>query len=283
MSDTYDLEYSNEALLSRVLFLSYENDINIFVEDIKKEFEYEELFERLFDDKLKIGCIFPVGGKLFLEQAFELFGNSNKYGKTFFIADGDFDEILGRKRINAINFIYLKKYNIESYLIDETAVISIMRPNLRKTKLETRKIVNYMTWYNAILPYYKKLFILHCLVQKYIPQVPNISRKPEGFLDKYGLPVEEQYKKYKNEISTRIENFDEKYTLLYKKMDEIYEGDETRYICGKYLIKSLRLYLNRIANKKFSYDSLKASLISSFNIEALYYLKKQFIDYIMSC
>lgn len=66
-------------------------------------------------------------------------------------------------------------------------------------------------------------------------------------------------------------------------MDEIYEGNETRYICGKYLIKSLRLYLNRIANKKFSYDSLKASLISSFNIEALYYLKKQFIDYIMSC
>ena len=51
MSDTYDLEYSNEALLSRVLFLSYENDINIFVEDIKKEFEYEELFERLFDDR----------------------------------------------------------------------------------------------------------------------------------------------------------------------------------------------------------------------------------------
>ena len=67
MQNEFDLNYSNDALLTRVIFLASQNDLNIFVEDTNKEYEYEEIFERLFSEDLRINCIFPTGGKPFLE------------------------------------------------------------------------------------------------------------------------------------------------------------------------------------------------------------------------
>ena len=91
MKNDFDLVYSEEALLNRVLYLASSTEINIFVEDEGKEYEYEEILERLLSDDIKINLIFPTGGKLKLEEAYSLFGQSTEYGKCFFIADGDFD------------------------------------------------------------------------------------------------------------------------------------------------------------------------------------------------
>ena len=88
MSEGFDLEYSKDALLNRVLFISGKNKINFFVEDTNKEYEYEELLEKIFSDDLKINCIFPTNGKPYLIEAFDLFGNDDNYGKNIFIADG---------------------------------------------------------------------------------------------------------------------------------------------------------------------------------------------------
>ena len=146
MSNEFELRFSEEALLSRVLFLTSSTTLSVFVEDADKEYEYEELFEKLFPEELKVDCIFPTGGKTKLEEAFDLFGNSTSYGKTFFIADGDFDVVLGRTMIVADNFLYLERYNIESYLLDEEVVLKYMRPRLRKTFQETKSIVKYEEW-----------------------------------------------------------------------------------------------------------------------------------------
>lgn len=49
MNDNVEgLSFSREALSNRSLFLAQLNDINIYVEDVGKEYEYEEIFERLF-------------------------------------------------------------------------------------------------------------------------------------------------------------------------------------------------------------------------------------------
>ena len=58
MKKEFDLNYSNEALLSRVLFLASSTELNIFVEDDGKEYEYEEIFERLLPDGIHINIIF---------------------------------------------------------------------------------------------------------------------------------------------------------------------------------------------------------------------------------
>ena len=90
MQNNFDLNYSDEGLLTRVIFLASQNDLNIFVEDVNKEYEYEEIFERLLSPDIRINCIFPTGGKPALETAYDLFGSSTEYGKTLFISDGDF-------------------------------------------------------------------------------------------------------------------------------------------------------------------------------------------------
>lgn len=48
MNNKFDLSFSEDALLNRVLFISGKNKINLFVEDTNKEFEYEEIFEKFF-------------------------------------------------------------------------------------------------------------------------------------------------------------------------------------------------------------------------------------------
>ena len=68
------LFYSESALLNRVLFYSDYNDINIFVEDEFKEFIYENIFQRMFNYKIKINKILPMKGKKVLRRHFKNMG-----------------------------------------------------------------------------------------------------------------------------------------------------------------------------------------------------------------
>ena len=52
MKNKFELKYSDDALLARVLFLASSKELNIFVEDEGKEYEYEEIFERLLPPKI---------------------------------------------------------------------------------------------------------------------------------------------------------------------------------------------------------------------------------------
>ena len=94
MENTDELMYSSEAKATEFLFFSDLNDINIFVEDKGKEFEYETIFKRLLGKEYKIVKILGVGGKVELKKYFNEFGLVNKDNpkiKNIYIADGDFD------------------------------------------------------------------------------------------------------------------------------------------------------------------------------------------------
>lgn len=281
MSEKFDLDFSSDALLTRVLFLASETQVNVFVEDINKEFEYEEIFERLFSKELKIDCIFPTGGKVPLEEAFDLFGNDPMYGKCFFIADGDFDIALNKNMKVADNFIYLKRYNIESYLLDKTSILRFMRPRLKKTLAETENIVDYDYWIKTICPYYKKLFALHCVVQKYCPDIKNVARSPDQFIDNKGLPKEIAFEKYKDEISLYVPNVDTEISKMLFNLEQIYGKEAGCFVCGKYFITSLKSYLNTKLKKGINYDEVKSTLISGFDVTLLNYVKESLYNYIL--
>ena len=276
------MNYSEEGLLTRVIFLASQNDLNIFVEDSNKEYEYEEIFERLFSRDLRINCIFPTGGKPFLEEAFTLFGMSCEYGKTFFIADGDFDEAMERDMIVADNFVYLRRYNIESYLLHKEAIIRFMRPKLRKTLCETENLLKYDEWYTTVAPFFKKLFSLHFVVQKYCPEVENVKRGYARFLESNGLPKEEEYDKYKAEISSFITELDEKLSDAIADLERVYGDDGVNFVCGKCYIGSLKLYLNTFVKKGLSDDDIKAVLISQFDVNELKYVSDKLFQYMTS-
>lgn len=282
MQNEFDLNYSSDALLTRVIFLASQNDLNIFVEDTNKEYEYEEIFERLFSKDLKINCIFPTGGKPFLEEAFALFGSSCEYGKTFFIADGDFDEALGRKMIVADNFVYLKRYNIESYLLHKDSILQFMRPKLRKTFAATESILKYDEWYTSVAPFFEKLFSLHFVVQKYCYGTENVGRGYARFLESNGLPKETEYEKYKTEISKLILDIDSKLSVAIADLERIYGDEGVSFVCGKCYIGSLKLYLSTFVKKGIGEDEIKAALISNFDVSALRYVSDKLCQYMIA-
>ena len=92
--DEKSLEYSFDASLNRTLFYSEFNDINIYVEDINKEYEYETVFKRLLGDEYRISSIFCMGGKIGVIKAFEENKKQNINDLNFYIVDGDFDRYI---------------------------------------------------------------------------------------------------------------------------------------------------------------------------------------------
>lgn len=282
MSETFDLFYSDEALLSRVIFLSSPECISIFVEDEHKEYEYEEIFEKLLPPNIKISCIFPTGGKPKLEEAYELFGNSIEYGKTFFIADGDFDSALNNPMICASNFLYLKKYNIESYLLNKEAVIQFMRPKLKKTIKATEKIIGYDEWILNIDAFFKEIFKVHFLVQKYCPEIKNVSRGFAMFITKNGLPDYSKLQKYKEEISTYIPDIETKINEASAVLEECYGCEVGSYVCGKCLVGCLSRHVNSFIKKKLNDEEVKSFLVSNMECSNLHYIKDSLVEYLLN-
>lgn len=283
MKTNFDLHYSEDALLSRVLFLASTTEINIFVEDTGKEYEYEEILERLLDKEIKINMIFPTGGKPFLEEAYHLFGESDEYGKCFFIADGDFDLALNREQVIAPNFIYLKKYNIESYLIDKSAIIKFMRPKLQKTMLETEKIVDFDNWERQVAPYFKKLFALFFIVQDNKIGIINVAKSPAFFLLKNGLPDDYKFKEYLEEVEELLPGVNSMIETTINKLEQIYGVETTDFVCGKYCLESLAKYLcSKLHKHNIDNKALRSSLITHFEIQTIDYVRKKLYTYITS-
>lgn len=284
MKNDFNLKYSDDALLSRVLFLASSTEINIFVEDEGKEYEYEEIFERLLPMEIKINMIFPTGGKTKLEEAYHIFGESDEYGKCFFIADGDFDVALEREQVDAPNFLYLARYNIESYLIDKSAVIKFMRPKLKKTFIESEKIIDFDYWIEEIVPYYKKIFAIFFLLQdNNIYEIPNVAKGAAYFLTNMGLPDNEKYNEYLQEVEKYLPNVNTIINTTINKLETIYGIEATCFICGKYYIDSLSKYLiSKLHKKKIDCKEFRAFLIANFDIETIDYIKEKLYNYIIS-
>lgn len=281
MKKDFDLVHSGEALLSRVLFLASSTELNVFVEDDGKEYEYEEILERLLPDSIKINIIFPTGGKLKLEEAYELFGKSEEYGKCFFIADGDFDKALERTQINAPNFLYLEKYNIESYFIDESCIGNFMRPILHEQLDKTKQIIDYPSWESTISSYFKKIFALHFIVQNNSLGIPNVSKGVAFFIEKNGLPKEDNLNRYIDDIEKFLPDVKDEISANTEKLESIYGTDMTCFVCGKYLIESLARFLgSKLSKKKIGYEELERFLISNFDITSLEYIKDKLFAYI---
>ena len=139
MSDT--LQYSDNGLMNRMIFLSTSNEINVIVEDVGKEYEYEQIFDRLFDGKIVVNHIFPMNGKPGVIKAFNQYGATYKDKKVFYIVDGDFDEIMEKKEIDDPQFIYLKDYNIEDYYIDKKAIIKYVSGRIKKSMSDVNTLV----------------------------------------------------------------------------------------------------------------------------------------------
>lgn len=272
------LFYSEEALLNRVLFLSDSNEINIIVEDEYKEYEYENIFNRLFLYQLNINKIFPMKGKPGVKKAFEEYGAIYEGKPLIYLVDGDFDIIMDKEMIEHPNYIYLDKYNIESYYVDKGATLRFMAGKLKKRQKDIVNEIKYEAWENDTYYKLKKLFLNYIIGQAIFPEEKNVGISPYIYLDSQGYVDENKVDEYIAQLQMRISNYEELFVFYYNRFEVLLDEDASRIICGKYVIASLARYLRAKTNTTFKEDDFKYYLVGEFDIRKLRFLKERIMN-----
>lgn len=269
------LFYSESALLNRMLFYSEYNDINVFVEDEYKEYIYENIFQRMFLDELKINKIFTMGGKNGVEKAFGQYGNQYDNKPVIYLVDGDFDLIMGKEMINSPNYIYLDKYNIESYYIEEKAVLKYMSGKMKQTQKKVAEQIEYAIWENMAYDSMTKLFLNYIVAQTVFPEEKSVGNSPHIYFSENGYAIAKKIDEYIDNLKNRIVDYQGIYDLYVEKFQIILFGDRTRLICGKYLLASLSKYLRTKTGTNFKDDDFIYYLVTVFSIEKLDFVKNK--------
>lgn len=269
-----ELRYSRDALLNRVFFLSTNNEINVFVEDDGKEFEYETIFSRLFG-KIDIFKFYPMGGKPGVEKAFEEYGDEFEGKYNFYIVDGDFDLILDKRMIDVPNYIYLKRYNIESYYVDKEAVLGFMRGKLKKVRGKVQQNIEYDMWEEDTYKKLERLFLAYVVVQKICPDKENVGISQYTYIDENGFIDEDKVSSYISLISEKEADYYQRYLEYEERYRSLLNGDSKRLICGKYIISSLVRYLRNKTSKSFKEEDFKYFLVNEFDVKQLDYIREK--------
>lgn len=274
------LFYSETGLLNRILFYSEHNDINVFVEDEYKEYIYENIFERMFESEVSVNKVFPMRGKKGVEKAFKEYGEQYDNKPAIYIVDGDFDIIMEKEVINNPNYIYLEKYNIESYYIEEKAVLKYMAGKMKQPQKRITQQIEYSTWesmtYNALI----RLFLNYLVAQTVFPEEKNVGISPHSYFGENGYANEAKIDEYENNLKKRIQNYQEIYNLFVEKFETLLSKDGTRLVCGKYLLASLSKYLRNKTGTKFKEEDFIYYLVTVFNIKKLDFMKNRILKVI---
>jgi len=271
--------YSSEASATRYLYYQGLNDINVFVEDAGKEYEYETIFKRLFGDQYSISAIFALGGKRNVRSRFEEFGTENPDDhtvKNFYIVDGDFDRYIHQEDlVDNPFFIYLKTYNIENYFLDETACIQFAKGRLKCFDIVARDKINFRFWKETIVGQAAKLFLCYCFVKKYFPEIESVKRSAYLFIDdKTGFERDDSaYQQYWEMVLALRSDVEEKIAEIVAIYEQINGKEFYNLICGKFLFDSLYCYIRSIVNSKFEKSDFRWHLINHFDISQLDYVK----------
>ncbi len=277
MNDSSDLTYSKEAAISRVKFYQGFSDVNFFVEDMGKEYEYETILNRMLEGKVCPINVLGLGGKPNVIKHFHECGENTGGVPNIYLVDGDFDRYTSpEEMIVASCFIYLKAYNIESYFIDEEACYQFAKGKLKCVDSRVREKVDYSNWRDKIVGQAKKLFLCYCFLKKHHPSQESVSRNAYLFLDqKTGFERNDgAYDNYWKSILSLDSDTQKKIDEIIKAYEYINGSDYYNLICGKFLLTSLYCHLVNAIGKSFLQEDLRWHLINNFEITSLDYVKE---------
>ena len=274
--DCLDLNYSDEGNLSRDIFFSDYNEVNFYFEDNGNEYFYDQMLSKLFS--YKIQSSFCLNGKTSLITKYnELIGTENMK-KSIFIVDGDFDVLFDNFAIKADNFIFLNKYNIETYLVEKSAALSFFSCVYREKISNINAFFNFDEWYGITRDNLGEYYKIFALRKKFNPTEKVFD---DSILCQNGDIDMSKLQAFKDELSNyclvndELKNIDE---LIDKK----FSGDKSYIICGKIFLRSLFQKIKAIKKPKsnFVYDYAKFYLISNIDYSCFTYIKNRVEKYI---
>lgn len=269
------INYSNQALDNRDIFYSDNEKYIMYVEDQGKEDIYESILERMFsNDFIKNIKILGLGGKSGVKNKYKQNKIESKNNRIYLV-DGDFDLLLNNDIIVDDNFIYLDRYNIESYFIDENALVRCIRINCGLCNGNIISKLDFQSWKRQVYNSLENLFILYLIVQYCSVSIPNVSDKVYKYLDDYGLINNQRIILYEQTVKKCVKNFEEIKSECVDKYKIVLNDNPEKLICGKYLLDSLRRYVNKIFASKIKEETFKNYMIESFDLEVLDFLKNR--------
>lgn len=286
MDNTDALLYTNEAEATRYFYYKDSQEINFFVEDKNKEYEYELLFEKLFPE-LKIKTIFSSGGKPAMENLFHEFGifdHDNDLHPNIYIVDGDFDVIINPSNmIQNDHYIYLDAYNIESLLFEEIACVRLSMCKLEKSFSYTKDKININAWYSKIINQSKELFYIYCFLKAYYPTIKNVGNSPYLFIDpNTGFEKANALNEYKLTLKdSGIDLAQDKLDNIINKFSLEYGQDYWRLVCGKFVLTSLVHYL-KAKGVSVNYKDLKHHFLLNPDNQKFIYLTTKVNDILLN-
>ncbi|HHQ2479461.1 TPA: DUF4435 domain-containing protein [Bacillus cereus] len=251
--------YSPEALLSSDLFFGEYNDVMIFMEDTKGLHIYEALLPRLFDNQVEFNYIHATGGKKNLKELFERYIEMDEETEIpyLFIADLDFDLIKGEELISHEAFVYLDRYSIESYLVDELVGAKFINGRTSEGVKVCKQKLKFENWLASIQNDYKRILVLFSIVQLLELGVRNADlkcfrfKKDRGWdidQDKVNSYFKEVYLKYRE---MKKFGFSKAYQFVNKNIEDHFSSDAWRIIPGRQLLGLFEFYVsNFIQNPK---------------------------------
>lgn len=286
MCDHESLEYSTEAKANLPLLFSSVQKNVFFFEDNNKYNFYEILIERLFTPSVANNFhIETCNGKTSVINLYKEFIKSEQEMKCFFILDSDFDFIHGKNIEDKTGLlIYLDRYNIENFIIDESSMLSFLHSRLPQRKVNIISNLKFDDWYKQVILDLYELFVLFIIIQQDTnPVEPNVDNGNScaRYLLPSGLINKSEIEKLKENLNKKIPNLNNEIIRVKERISKIYGENKYKCICGKFLIHAAYRYSLKKAPGMIRLEDFKYVLLINFNIESLDSLRKS-VEFILN-
>ena len=249
------LRYSDRGLSTRPIFFGPYNDITIIVEDADKEYFYTEVFRRLFQEDLTITRVLGVGGKNSVLARMAVRGEGSLSTPEFYVVDGDFDELISKPYSDSPLLYRLRRYDIESYLVEETAICTVAQEQAPNSSIaEFKGLLKLEQWVAEVVEASVTLAACAALLQELNDRETRFSQSIEQYMrDDPILPDASTIRYYIGRAASEQSAVDaeEFYNLLEAMIQRIGISypEQIRWISGKHILIPLVIRLLKLKTK----------------------------------
>ena len=278
------LRYSSGALAVRPRFFAAYNDITIIVEDTEGENLYTQIMKRILGDAVIVGRVLGMGGKAQVIQRYESRRSIPAPPSEFYLVDGDFDELIGRACPSDQSFYKLNRYDIESFLLEETAICVLAeeeRPS--KNAEQHREELQFRAWELQVVDIWHRMAACAAVLQDIEEPHSRLCSTERYVSGYYSVPEASRVESAIDSIARNQSVMNpEQFRILLAEMDARIgpsHDDRVRWISGKkvWIPLAIRL-LRRHTGKSFRKESLCFRLAKNCEFRELDELREQILS-----
>ena len=246
------LKYSSNGRRAQaILYRSDPNLVLVFVEDEGKENFYDKIMDRVLrDTPMPVHTkVLGLGGKTRVVAEFERWRNNGALRRTFFLIDGDFDELLERAQPTRRHFYQLHRYDIESFLLEEAPFCEIAEEqDPSHTATHFRELFQFESWMSDVLDATIRWVACIAVLRDLNVSVPGYSLSLDRFCKRRALLpdpalIEDGISNVRSsQQAVSLDEFDARMARMLQRMGDT-DRERKRWVSGKHCLLPLGIRL----------------------------------------